>query len=262
VVLATRARDAATAVERALPAAAMERESSLGDALAMLRGHAATDPALRLALVAGVVSWCVMLLITVPAAAIAVTSFGLSTPAAIRALQAHDFLMNAPGPMTASLVGRLGAHAAIAAGLAIYVVCVVGLWACGSSLLLYEDVEAGGKPARMVQYLLIGLVVVLALGWNLMWLASTSALDAAARAVGATSCAQIAKVRTANEFLIYSFCVAFLLVSLVSRDRYKDVATTSAPFLVAVAVALFQARPSGRAYGAVRADDGPAAALA
>ena len=93
---------------------------------------------------------------------------------------------------------------------------------------------------------------MLALGWNFMWLASTSALDASARAGGATSCGEIAQIRTANEFCIYSASVAFLLVSMVTRDRYKDVVLISAPFLVAVAVATGQAKPP--AYGVVETE--------
>ena len=117
----------------------------------------------------------------VPAAAIAVASFKMTTCAAIRALQVHDFLMNAPGPATAAVVERSGPRAAIALGLVIYVVVVGGLWACGSDDALYPVVTAGGRGERLVQQAFFGLVVVLALGWNFMWLASTSALDAAAR---------------------------------------------------------------------------------
>ena len=60
-------------------------------------------------------------------------------------------------------------------------------WAitCGSDDALYPVVTAGGRGERLVQQAFFGLVVVLALGWNFMWLASTSALDAAARAGGA-----------------------------------------------------------------------------
>jgi hypothetical protein len=76
--------------------------------------------------------------------------------------------------------------------------------------------------------------------------------QAAARAGGATSCGEIAQIRTANEFCIYSASVAFLLVSMVTRDRYKDVVLISAPFLVAVAVATGQAKPP--AYGAVETE--------
>ena len=77
-------------------------------------------------------------------------------------------------------------------------------------------------------------------------------LQAAARAGGATSCGEIAQIRTANEFCIYSASVAFLLVSMVTRDRYKDVVLISAPFLVAVAVATSQAKPP--AYGVVETE--------
>ena len=73
--------------------------------------------------------------------------------------------------------------------------------------------------------------------------------QAAARAGGATSCGEIAQIRTANEFCIYSASVAFLLVSMVTRDRYKDVVLISAPFLVAVAVATSQAKTTS--YGVV-----------
>ena len=72
---------------------------------------------------------------------------------------------------------------------------------------------------------------------------------AQARAGGATSCGEIAQIRTANEFCIYSASVAFLLVSMVTRDRYKDVVLISAPFLVAVAVATSQAKTTS--YGVV-----------
>ena len=89
--------------------------------------------------------------------------------------------MNAPGPATAAVVERSGPRAAIALGLVIYVVVVGGLWACGSDDALYPVVTAGGRGERMVQQAFFGLVVVLALGWNFMWLASTSALDAAAQ---------------------------------------------------------------------------------
>ena len=77
--------------------------------------------------------------------------------------------------------------------------------------------------------------------------------QAAARAGGATSCGEIAQIRTANEFCIYSASVAFLLVSMVTRDRYKDVVLISAPFLVAVAVATSQAKPPA-SYGVVETE--------
>ena len=89
-----------------------------------------------------------MLLVTVPAAAIAVASFKMTTCAAIRALQVHDFLMNAPGPATAAVVERSGPRAAIALGLLIYVVVVGGLWACGSDDALYPVVTAGGRQRQ------------------------------------------------------------------------------------------------------------------
>ena len=76
--------------------------------------------------------------------------------------------------------------------------------------------------------------------------------QAAARAGGATSCGEIAQIRTANEFCIYSASVAFLLVSMVTRDRYKDVVLISAPFLVAVAVATGQAKTTS--YGVVETE--------
>ena len=76
---------------------------------------------------------------------------------------------------------------------------------------------------------------------------------AQARAGGATSCGEIAQIRTANEFCIYSASVAFLLVSMVTRDRYKDVVLISAPFLVAVAVATGQAK-TPPAYGVVETE--------
>ena len=77
--------------------------------------------------------------------------------------------------------------------------------------------------------------------------------QAAARAGGATSCSEIAQIRTANEFCIYSASVAFLLVSMVTRDRYKDVVLISAPFLVAVAVATSQAK-TPTSYGVVETE--------
>ena len=77
--------------------------------------------------------------------------------------------------------------------------------------------------------------------------------QAAARAGGATSCGEIAQIRTANEFCIYSASVAFLLVSMVTRDRYKDVVLISAPFLVAVAVATGQAK-TPTSYGVVETE--------
>ena len=67
------------------------------------------------------------------------------------------------------------------------------------------------------------------------------------------SCGEIAQIRTANEFCIYSASVAFLLVSMVTRDRYKDVVLISAPFLVAVAVATSQAK-TPPAYGVVETE--------
>ena len=250
IMLATRGRDAATAADRAT---AEDSGRSITAALRKLRDAARGDALLRLALICGVTSWAIMLLVTVPAAAIAVASFKMTTCAAIRALQVHDFLMNAPGPATAAVVERSGPRAAIALGLVIYVVVVGGLWACGSDDALYPVVAAGGRGETMVQHAFFGLVVVLALGWNFMWLASTSALDAAARAGGATSCGEIAQIRTANEFCIYSASVAFLLVSMVTRDRYKDVVLISAPFLVAVAVATSQAKPPA-SYGVVETE--------
>ena len=77
--------------------------------------------------------------------------------------------------------------------------------------------------------------------------------QAAARAGGAASCGEIAQIRTANEFCIYSASGAFLLVSMVTRDRYKDVVLISAPFLVAVAVATSQAK-TPPAYGVVETE--------
>jgi len=251
VAFATRDRDAATAADRA-SAAAAESGRSITAALRQLRDNARDDAMLRLALIGGVVSWAIMLLVTVPAAAIAVASFKMSTVSAIRSLQVHDFLMNAPGPATAAVVERSGPRAAIIVGLVIYVVCVGGFWGCGSDDAFYPAISAGGRGEAMVQRTFFGLIAILALGWNLMWLASTSALDAAARAGGATSPAEIAQIRTANEFCIYSASVAFLLVSMVARDRYKDVVLISAPFLVAVAVAVAQVKTP--AYGVVETE--------
>ena len=85
--------------------------------------------------------------------------------------------------------------------------------------------------------------------------------QAAARAGGAPVVARIARSARPTQFCIYSASVAFLLVSMVTRDRYKDVVLISAPFLVAVAVATSQAktpppaassRPSSRSLCCVR----------
>ena len=193
IMLATRGRDAATAADRAT---AEDSGRSITAALRKLRDAARGDALLRLALICGVTSWAIMLLVTVPAAAIAVASFKMTTCAAIRALQVHDFLMNAPGPATAAVVERSGPRAAIALGLLIYVVVVGGLWACGSDDALYPVVTGGRQRQTQISrrrvastrltgdstQAFFGLVVVLALGWNFMWLASTSALDAAASA--------------------------------------------------------------------------------
>ena len=143
IMRATRGRDASTAADRAT---AEDSGRSITAALRKLRDSARGD-ALRLALICGVTSWAIMLLVTVPAA-IAVASFKMTTGAAIRALQVHDFLMNAPGPATAAVVERSGPRAAIALGLLIYVVVVGGLWACGSDDALYPVVTAGGRGER------------------------------------------------------------------------------------------------------------------
>ena len=86
VMLATRGRDAATASDRAT---AEDSGRSITAALRKLRDAARGDALLRLALICGVTSWAIMLLVTVPAAAIAVASFKMTTCAAIRALQVH-----------------------------------------------------------------------------------------------------------------------------------------------------------------------------
>uniref|UniRef100_A0A6S8T4Z2 Uncharacterized protein n=1 Tax=Pelagomonas calceolata TaxID=35677 RepID=A0A6S8T4Z2_9STRA len=86
IMLATRGRDAATAADRAT---AEDSGRSITAALRKLRDAARGDALLRLALICGVTSWAIMLLVTVPAAAIAVASFKMTTCAAIRALQVH-----------------------------------------------------------------------------------------------------------------------------------------------------------------------------
>ena len=87
VMLATRGRDAATASDRAT---AEDSGRSITAALRKLRDSARGDALLRLALICGVTSWAIMLLVTVPAAAIAVASFKMTTCAAIRALQVQS----------------------------------------------------------------------------------------------------------------------------------------------------------------------------
>ena len=83
----TRGRDAATASDRAT---AEDSGRSITAALRKLRDAARGDALLRLALICGVTSWAIMLLVTVPAAAIAVASFKMTTCAAIRALQVQS----------------------------------------------------------------------------------------------------------------------------------------------------------------------------
>ena len=87
IMLATRGRDAATAADRAT---AEDSGRSITAALRKLRDAARGDALLRLALICGVTSWAIMLLVTVPAAAIAVASFKMTTCAAIRALQVQS----------------------------------------------------------------------------------------------------------------------------------------------------------------------------
>jgi hypothetical protein len=87
IMLATRGRDAATAADRAT---AEDSGRSIAAALRKLRDAARGDALLRLALICGVTSWAIMLLVTVPAAAIAVASFKMTTCAAIRALQVQS----------------------------------------------------------------------------------------------------------------------------------------------------------------------------
>ena len=67
IMLATRGRDAATASDRAT---AEDSGRSITAALRKLRDSARGDALLRLALICGVTSWAIMLLVTVPAAAI------------------------------------------------------------------------------------------------------------------------------------------------------------------------------------------------
>mmetsp|Transcript_8468 Transcript_8468/g.25468 ORF Transcript_8468/g.25468 Transcript_8468/m.25468 type:complete len:499 (-) Transcript_8468:71-1567(-) len=199
-----------------------------------------SDPALPMALVGGVASYAIMLVVTVPAAAIAVGTFALSQTEAIRMLQIHDLLMNAPGPLVAAFIERCGTRAAVGLGLLVYAGCVGGLYVCGDM----ADVAF----APVWQRAFYGLVVVLALGWSLIWLASSAALEKVAQATG--SCERVAQIRSANEFLVYSACIAFLLVSLVSRGHYRDIIPTAAPILALLFVTLVHAHrmathPSG-----------------
>jgi MFS family permease len=199
------------------PAASAPQRGPTGRPL----GEIARQPAFRVALLGGMVSWGAMVLV-MTATPLSVVACGHSFADSAFVIQWHVLGMYAPSFFTGWLIGRLGTKNVIYGGLA--------LWVASASVAL-----AG---VSVMHFWLMNLLI--GAGWNLMFVGATDLL---------TRCytpAERAKVEGLNDFVVFGTVAAATFISGFIHHLWgwDAVILLILPAMAALALAVVVLRPS------------------
>jgi MFS family permease len=183
----------------------------------------ARQPAFRVAILGGMVSWGAMVLV-MTATPLSVVACGHSFADSAFVIQWHVLGMYAPSFFTGWLIGRLGTKTVIYGGLA--------LWVVSATVAL--------SGVTVTHFWLMNLLI--GAGWNLMFVGSTELL---------TRCyvpAERAKVEGLNDFVVFGTVAAATFVSGFIHHLWgwDAVILTILPTMAALALAVVVLRPGPR----------------
>jgi len=154
-----------------------------------------------LCLMAGSLSWGLMLFVTVPFAAVSQRIAGLALVEAVYHLIIHDVMMWLPSSLTTRMIATLGAERTLFFGVLEYL---------ASFALMYV---ATLMEAGVLQKLFVwAFMLLLGVGWNQMWLAVTQMLKS-----------ESARVQAFTESAVNFANVAFLLITFSFTDPWTQV---------------------------------------
>lgn len=177
-------------------------------------------PAIRVAILAAAVSYGVMSLIMTATPVYLHSAHGFDLEATTLIIQSHVIAMYVPSLFTGFVLERFGISRVMGAGVAILLVCV-GLALVSSEFIHYW-----------------GALVLLGLGWNLMFVSATVLLARSYRPV------ERFKVQATNEFAVFSVQALASLSAgtLLFYASWTVLNLISLPLLLAVLVALILMR--------------------
>jgi hypothetical protein len=197
------------------------------------------------AIVVGASAWGLMMPFTITFVVVGPQTAGLSTDWAVRHLIVHDILMTLPSPLTTKAIHRFGCLPVMIGG------CV--LYSC-TFVMAYM---AAAVPTGTLQLVLVwGFMILMGLGWNVMWLAATAVISE-----------ESAGFKTSNEFLVHMAVAGSLSTTFAMTHPWRDVSIVSAfilPFLLVFAAGSLavetrrgkrsEQEPDSQGFGRVRSD--------
>lgn len=180
-----------------------------------------------MALMAGSLSWGLMLFVTMPFPTVAQEIADLTVVQAAMRVIMHDVSMWAPSRFTTELITSCGSQRILLCGIALYLCAFV---------LMYEAawLPSGGMESAVVW----AFMLILGVGWNLIWLAATKILSQ-----------QSQSAQSLSEVFVNLSNVLFLFISFAFTNPWEQaphVATACLAVLILVSIWVKATAPFAR----------------